>query len=138
MNYTVINEPTIIPVQLTPNFKKSEFDSKDGATMPDDVLIEIRKVATALQALRDRVRQPVTIHSGYRSPEHNKKVGGAVNSYHVKGMAADISVKNMTPQQVMDELKLLMITGRIPLGGVKAYERGNFTHYDIRGRYASW
>lgn len=28
--------------------------------------------------------------SGYRTPEHNAKIGGAKNSFHPKGMAGDI------------------------------------------------
>lgn len=31
-----------------------------------------------------------TISSGYRSKQHNDKVGGAKNSYHLKGKALDL------------------------------------------------
>ncbi len=34
---------------------------------------------------------PFRINSGFRTPEHNKKVGGVPNSSHLKGGAADIS-----------------------------------------------
>ena len=36
---------------------------------------------------------PITINSGYRSPQLNKLVGGVCNSQHVTGQAADISIK---------------------------------------------
>ncbi|WP_418308481.1 YcbK family protein, partial [Parasutterella sp.] len=43
-----------------------------------------------LEEIRDEFGKPIVVNSGYRSPEHNKNIGGAKNSYHVKGMAADI------------------------------------------------
>lgn len=45
-----------------------------------------------LEPLREHVRQPVLISSGYRSPELNKAVGGARNSQHMLGEAADIHI----------------------------------------------
>lgn len=42
----------------------------------------------------DRARElygfPIIITCGYRSPEHNAKIGGVPNSAHTKGMAVDI------------------------------------------------
>ena len=40
-------------MKLTSNFSKSEFDSKDGAEMPDDVLENVKIVAEQLQILID-------------------------------------------------------------------------------------
>src|SRR5690606_38803974 len=37
----------------------------------------------------------LNITSGYRSPDHNEKVGGAKNSQHMHGDAVDISMKGM-------------------------------------------
>ena len=49
-----------------------------------------------LEPLRTALGKPVTINSCYRSPELNKAVGGAANSQHVSGQAADIKVGGMT------------------------------------------
>lgn len=43
-----------------------------------------------LEPARQRLDIPFIINSGYRSAELNKAVGGVKNSYHLKGMAADI------------------------------------------------
>jgi hypothetical protein len=45
--------------------------------------------------LRERSGGPVRINSGYRSPQLNKKVGGAPTSNHLTGCAADIRVTGM-------------------------------------------
>ncbi len=42
------------------------------------------------QLRRDTGGRPLRILSGYRSPETNRRVGGAANSQHLHGRAADI------------------------------------------------
>lgn len=43
-----------------------------------------------LQPLRNAYGKPIIVTSGYRSPELNKAIGGAKNSQHMRGQAADI------------------------------------------------
>jgi hypothetical protein len=43
-----------------------------------------------LQPVRDKLNTPISVNSGYRSSAVNKAVGGAENSQHTKGEAADI------------------------------------------------
>ena len=45
-----------------------------------------------LQPLRDAMREPIKIGSGYRCPALNKAVGGVANSQHTKGQAADLCI----------------------------------------------
>lgn len=123
-------------MQLTKNFHLSEFASKDGKGFPPDVIPNIKKLAANLQIIRDTIGKPININSGYRSPEHNAKIGGAKNSYHVKGMAADIVVKDMTPKEIEKVILQLIHDKKIEAGGLKAYN--TFVHYDVRGRYATW
>ena len=115
-------------MKLTKNFDLTEFDSKDGAEMPAEVLCNVRKVAENLQVLRDELGAPITVNSGYRSPEHNKRVGGATGSTHLTGHGADIVVKGYTPQQVYDTIERLQAEGRMEQGGLHAYS--GFVHYD--------
>lgn len=46
-----------------------------------------------LQPLRDAIAEPIGISSGFRSVALNAAVGGASNSQHLKGEAADIDIK---------------------------------------------
>lgn len=45
---------------------------------------------TLLEPARDLLGSPLRIHSGYRSPAVNSAVGGAQNSAHMEGRAADL------------------------------------------------
>lgn len=123
-------------MELTKDFKKQEFDSKDGASMPDDVLKNIKELAQNLQILRDFLKRKITINSGYRSPSYNKKIGGVSNSFHLSGKAADIKVDGLEPLKVKQALDYLIAQGRIKQGGIGLYDE--FIHYDIRGRKAFW
>jgi uncharacterized protein YcbK (DUF882 family) len=123
-------------MQLTNNFNLNEFRSKDGAEFPDDVLVNIRFLAEALQIIRNEVNRPIRITSGYRSPQHNKNIKGAKKSMHLTGMAADFKVLGMTPKEVYDVVENLIDKGLIPQGGLKAYS--SWIHYDIAGTNRRW
>lgn len=118
-------------MKLTANFSKSEFESKDGSPMPLDVLQNIQLLAEQLQVIRDEIGKPISITSGYRSANHNARIGGAKHSYHVRGMAADIQVSGMHPMDVKKVILRLMNEGKILKGGLKAYK--SWTHVDTRG-----
>ena len=123
-------------MQLTKNFRKSEFDSNDGAPMPFEVLQNVQELAVNLQVLRDYIGTSISINSGYRSPKHNKKIGGSVNSQHLLGNAADIVVTGKTPKEVKEIIENLISEKKMKQGGLSAYP--TFVHYDIRGGKARW
>ena len=123
-------------MKLTTNFSKSEFDSKDGAEMPSDVLENVKVVAEQLQVLRDVLNIPIKINSAYRSPSHNKKIGGVRNSQHITGKAVDIVAKGITTNYLAFKINELIIKGKMLEGGVVIYD--TFVHYDIRGTKARW
>jgi uncharacterized protein YcbK (DUF882 family) len=68
---------------LSKNFSRSEFECPDC----HKVRMSIRLIA-ALQDLRNLVRCPVHITSGFRCAEYNRKIGGVANSRHKSGEAA--------------------------------------------------
>lgn len=126
---------------LSKDFKLKEFRSKDGAPFTPEVYQNLILVAKNLQVLRDFTKKPISINSGYRSPAHNNKLvaagGGAVkNSFHTKGMAADIVIKGMSPGEVANTIEQLIKAGKMQQGGLGRYP--NFTHYDVRGTKARW
>ena len=90
------------------NFKLSEFfvsytADKNGiknephiderATIERNINLLVDNV---LDPIRDKFCAPVIITSGYRCPQVNKLVGGANNSQHMSGCAADFHIKGFT------------------------------------------
>ena len=124
-------------MQLTKNFSLSEFDCKDGTKVPAQFIPNVQKLANNLQVLRDYLKVPVRITgSGYRTPSHNKKVGGAKNSQHLPAKAADINADGFTPVQLAKVIEKLIAEGKMNEGGIGIYK--GFVHYDIRGTKARW
>lgn len=106
---------------ISEHFKSTEFQCKDGS---EEFLIADRLIDT-LEAIRNHFKAPVKINSGYRTPSWNNKIGGAPNSYHCKGMAADIVVKGHSSKEVAEYAASILEEG-----GVIRYT--NFTHIDVR------
>lgn len=61
-------------------------------TPPPGVKVKLNSLITRLlDPVRERWGKPITVNSGFRCPVLNGKVGGAPNSRHIKGEAADIT-----------------------------------------------
>ena len=127
---------TLVNMKLTKNFSKSEFMCRCGCEMPEEVLNNVQKLANQLQIIRDRVNVPIKINSAYRCESHNKAIGGSKKSQHKLGLAADIVVKDKTPDEVYDFINKLQGLNMIENGGLGRYN--TFTHFDIRGYNARW
>lgn len=69
----------------------NSLDSIKDEKKKSDILKNLIKLCTLyLEPLRECIGEPIVINSGYRSKEVNAAVGGAKNSYHLLGLAADI------------------------------------------------
>ena len=83
-------------MKLSEHFSLAELTKSSHAevyNVPSHVAIEnLKRVCEWLEELRSRARVPIIINSGYRSPQLNKKVGGASTSNHLTGCAVDIRV----------------------------------------------
>lgn len=116
--------------KLSTNFTVREFACSDGS---DAVLVAPRLVMV-LQSIRSHFGAPVTVNSAYRTPQKNAAVGGAAQSQHCYGTAADIVVKGVTPARVAAYARELMPDW----GGVGVYAKQGFTHVDVREVKADW
>ncbi len=152
-------------VQLNANAKLSEHFSlgeftKSGShpevyNIPShEAIANLKRLCTWLEVLRERASPgpskgrgaPIIINSGYRSPQLNRKIGGAPNSNHLTGCAADIRVKNMEQliryaailldyadesKQEFDEL-LIERRSALPLGSSKNSHGAIWLHFAVR------
>ena len=90
-------------MKLTKHFTLVEFTRSSTAkargidnTVPDKLIPALRNLCErVLEPLREQVREPVIISSGYRSPALNRAVGGSNTSQHMKGEACDIYVEDV-------------------------------------------
>ncbi len=121
--------------KLTKNFSLSEFECKCGCVMPEHVKKNVVELAENLQVLRDVVGK-LDLTNAYRCKEHNADVGGATNSQHLEGKAADIKSSTVKPNSLAVIVDTLMESGEFKLGGIGIYN--TFTHVDIRGHRARW
>jgi zinc D-Ala-D-Ala carboxypeptidase len=78
-----------------------------------------------LQALRDRLGKPLIVLSAYRSPEHNRKVGGAPRSKHMDGTAFDVAMTNHDP------VAFEAAARAVGFLGFGFYPRSGFIHIDL-------
>lgn len=88
-------------MQLTEHFTLEEFTTSstakargiDNSVSSQRIIENLRNLCEqVLEPLRSYANQPITISSGYRCKALNKVVGGARNSQHMTGEAADIHI----------------------------------------------
>jgi len=78
-----------------------------------------------LQTLRERLGKPLIVRSAYRSPEHNRAVGGAKASKHMDGTAFDIAMSNHDPMKFAEAARAVGFLG------FGTYPRSGFMHIDL-------
>lgn len=92
-------------------------------------------VMAAVHSMLD-TDEPYQLLSGYRTPETNASLransrGVARNSYHTRGMAADLRLQSRSSWQMYQAA--VAFSG----GGVGRYRRSGFVHYDS-GPVRTW
>lgn len=111
----------------TAHFHQYEFNCKHCGANPG---IDINLIIL-LESIRFKFKRAIAITSGYRCYIHNKNVGGALNSYHTRAMAADIVVSGISAAKVYS-----VVDKYNKNGGAGKYP--NFVHADCRGYKSRW
>jgi zinc D-Ala-D-Ala carboxypeptidase len=99
-------------MNLTEHFTLAELTRSDYAirhginNMPTDadVLENLHTLAAGLERVRQVLRQPIHVSSGYRAPKVNSGVGGGKDSAHMQGLAADIVLPGISARDVCAKL----------------------------------
>ena len=101
-------------MQLSKNFTLIELITSqeaarrglDNTPTPQVITNLTNLVKNVLQPLRDLVGKPIVISSGYRSPAVNAAIGGAKNSEHMTGCAADFTIPSKTNKETAEILRI--------------------------------
>jgi len=108
-------------VKIAKNFYLDEFES------PDTKQVIVRpKLIYKIQQLRDWIEKALRVNSGYRTPKHNKEIGGSRHSLHMIGAAADVYSIYCDVERIAHYAKILKF------GGIIIHHIENFVHLDIR------
>lgn len=115
------------------DFERDEFTCKCGCGK-NEINPELIQ---RLQKLRNFIKAPIYIVSGFRCKEHNDDVGGVKNSQHLLGNAADIKIKKNNKWLTGNEIyEIIEESGLFKTGGIGCYS--NFVHLDVRKTHARW
>jgi hypothetical protein len=118
------------------HFVYAEFRTKGSLVVSrqNEVLLVVRDQVAALEALRVTIGQPLHLLSPFRDPTHNTLVGGAKNSQHLYGRAADID-RPRTARPVSEaEARAAGFRGV----GMISRSNPDVVHVDVRGFDARW
>lgn len=107
------NKEFVMENQITKNFTLKELTYSATAVKrkidntPSEIEYKnmVNLCEHILQPLRDKLGKPISINSCYRCPKLNAVVGGAKNSQHMTGKAADIEIKGMSNYDLATYIK---------------------------------
>jgi len=125
-----MEQTEIMPEMLSENFSLQELTRTNHSDCPNEPNSSekenLRLLATrVLQPLRDAWGKALKVNSGYRSLLVNTRVRGSRNSYHLKGLAADIDCAADLVKAM--RLALICRDERLPVAEVIISKRG--AHY---------
>ena len=102
----------------TAHFDWSEFYSHDGVGFSDGkvsaatVQENVRRLMYKLEAVRKKAgNAPITVNDGFRSIAHNAEIGGASDSMHLYGTAADLDVPGVANRTVYQKAETCGFSG---------------------------
>ena len=118
----------------SPHLSWAELGCHDRARTPYPAewrLSRALRLAVEFERIRARCGLPLVVASGYRTPEHNRRVGGARYSQHVEGRALDLKPpKNWTARGLLGVVRLVAEEADSAIRGIGLYE--TFVHIDTR------
>jgi uncharacterized protein YcbK (DUF882 family) len=114
------------------HFNRSEFACKCGRYCNGFPVEPDRELVKLLDQIRAHYGKPARVNSGIRCKTHNKNVGGASNSQHLYGTAADLYIEGVSPSNLYSYVQTLIPN----TGGIGLYSWG--CHIDVRATKARW
>ncbi|MEV4315118.1 D-Ala-D-Ala carboxypeptidase family metallohydrolase [Actinocrispum sp. NPDC049592] len=102
----------------TAHFNWSEFTDRTTGTFNGGKVSaaaareNARRCMYKLEALRKKLgNKPITVNSGFRNIQHNAEIGGASDSMHLYGTAADLNVPGVANRTVYQKAETCGFSG---------------------------
>ena len=102
----------------TLHFNWTEFENQTGGGFSGGKLStaqvkeNVRRCMYKLEALRKKLGdKPITVNSGFRNIAHNAEIGGASDSMHLYGTAADLDVPGVATKTVYQKAETCGFSG---------------------------
>lgn len=110
------------------------FTPKEIASKGDGLIMVNENAMDKYQAFRVSCGVPHSPNSAYRSEDHNRAVGGAKNSFHLKGEAFDVPIKiGMDRESIHYHAKKAGFTGIGDYNTFVHIDTGPKRYWDNRG-----
>lgn len=119
-----------------PGWRVRHFHPAEVASRGNNQVWVSKSMMTALDRVRDDIRRPLHILSGYRDPAWNRRVGGARLSRHIHGDAIDIDLSGFSLHARYVLAWYLIDKGFTSFGSYG--DRPGMLHADRRPRAAIW
>ena len=121
--------------RVSRHFHYKEFRNKGSLTptVSNHVIRLERELVEGLERLRKETG-PIHIASGYRSPVHNRAIGGVSNSQHTYGRAVDLHRSRMRSNVTEAQARAAGFSGV----GIESRSNNSVIHLDVRPTPTRW
>ncbi|MER5514343.1 D-Ala-D-Ala carboxypeptidase family metallohydrolase [Streptomyces sp. NPDC002763] len=93
-------------------YNQTDGTFNGGKLSASQVKENVRRCMYKLEALRKKLGdKPITVNSGFRSIAHNAEIGGASDSMHLYGTAADLDVPGVATKTVYQKAETCGFSG---------------------------
>lgn len=119
------NKSYLAKGNITKNFALWEFCNSEAKEDTKIVISpEFIEHVQMLQQIRNILRYPMNVSSGYRTVSYNKSCGGDKNSAHLDGLATDFKGIPQTDYQTIAWLWTCVCEQHNKIGGINYYTNG--------------
>ena len=133
----ISNNFTLEELTASTTAKEKKIDNTPNDKIKNNLIILVKEV---LQPIRNEYGKPIIVSSAYRCDKLNKAVGGAKNSDHKFGCAADIHTISDTKEdnkKLFDLIVEMAKAGRIHCRQIINEYGYNWIHVSINSEYNS-
>jgi uncharacterized protein YcbK (DUF882 family) len=118
--------------RVTPNFTVREacyLPTWDKMHKPtDEEISNLKRTLNLMEKIRALFDKPIKVHCMIRPEAYNREIGGALKSAHIKGLACDFSIPDLSCDYVRNRLMAYL---RLWEFRMEDLPKSNWVHVDL-------